>query len=330
MTLLTTQPNGLASRADVGGMTVRYVRTPHPFGRRPGYGLDATAMFATTAFAGSAIAKADIIHCWHYADAAAVLRRGRPLVWKVTGSVTPQWMRKSPMHLRMFERALARCDDVMCNSEWARQEMTGFGKDMHIVPAGVDRELFQPVADRAAVPTVLSTSAPEEPRKRLVDLFTAWPAIRAAVPTAVLRVAGTAGDKTRESLLDLVPTEHRESVSFLGPIASKELAVEYSAAWLTVAPAVLEALGLTSVESLACGTPVVGADSGHTSFLLAEPGLGRVFTAADPADLARAVVAQLAATDAADRSAIRASTRRYDWAQVVDDVEATYHRLLAR
>jgi glycosyltransferase involved in cell wall biosynthesis len=249
------------------------------------------------------------------------------MVWKVTGSVTPERMQKNPVHLRMFERALSRANEVWCNSEWARHEMKGFGTAMGIVPAGVDRELFQPVADRAHIPTVLSTSAPQEPRKRLVDLFAAWPKVRSAAPDAVLRVAGAATAQTRDQLLGMLPDEHRESVTFLGSLSSPDLAAEYSSAWLSVSPAVFEALGLSTLESLACGTPVVGADSGQTASLLAMRGAGRLFAPTEPAALAAAVTTQLAATAEVDRSQVRAASAPYDWTSIVADVEAGYERL---
>ncbi|HWC35191.1 MAG TPA: glycosyltransferase family 4 protein [Mycobacteriales bacterium] len=326
VTLLTSQPSGLTRRATIDGINVRYVRVPHRPRARPGYGLDETAMFALPALATSLLHRADVVHCWHYADAAAVIGRGRPTFLKVTGSVTPEWMQRSPMHDRLLRRALARTDEVWCNSEWARGEMSGFGREMGIVPAGVDRTVFQPVADRAEQPTVLSTSAPDEPRKRLVDLLAGWGAVRAAVPDAQLRIAGNAPTAIRDALLAEVPDSDRGSVHFLGSLGTGELAREYSAAWLSVMPAVLEALGLSTLESLACGTPVLGADSGHTPALVAPPGAGAVFRPADPADLARVVGGHLAAGAPKDRDACRSATDRYDWERIVTEVETAYQR----
>ncbi len=329
VSLLTTQPSGLTARAERSGIRVRYVRVPHRRGRAPGDGLDQTATFAALAAAGSALSRAEVIHCWHYADAAAVVRRGRPAVTKITGSVTPELMSRSPLHERLMLRALARMDEVWCNSEWARAQMVGFGRDMGIVPAGVDRGRFTAQADRASRPTVLSTCAPEDPRKRLVDLLDAWPRVLAQVPEAQLRLAGAASEQTRAALLDRVPEAARESIAFLGPLDDDHLVAEYSSAWTSVMPAVLEALGLSTIESLACGTPVVGADSGNTPALLSHPHTGRTFEAAHPESLGAAMVDQLAATDHVDRAACRAATDAFDWEHITDLVEAGYSRIAA-
>lgn len=329
VTLLTTQPTGLTSKATRSGIKVRYVRVPHRRSHGPGDPLDQTATFAALALAGSVLSRAELIHCWHYADAAAVVRRGRPAITKITGSVTPELMQRSPAHERLLERGLARVDEVWCNSEWAREQMSGFGREMSIVPAGVDRIRFQPVAERADRPTVLCTCAPDDPRKRLVDLIDAWPDVVAKVPDAELRVAGTVSPETQRALLGRLPDQVRGSVRLLGALEGDRIVTEYSMAWTSAMPAVLEALGLSTLESLACGTPVVGADSGNTPALLHDEQVGRTFEPTNPEALAQAIVDQLAASDQVDRDRCRAATDGFDWERIVDLTEAGYRRVAA-
>jgi glycosyltransferase involved in cell wall biosynthesis len=329
VTLLTTQPSGLTSRATRSGIVVRYVRVPHRRSHGPGDPLDQTATFAALALAGSLFSRAELVHCWHYADAAAVVRRGRPAVTKITGSVTPELMQRSPAHERLLKRGLTRMDEVWCNSEWAREQMSGFGREMGIVPAGVDRTRFRPVADRADRPTVLSTCAPDDPRKRLVDLIDAWPLVVAKIPDAELRLAGTASPETTAALLDRLPIGLHESVRLLGALDGDQLVTEYSKAWTSAMPAVLEALGLSTLESLACGTPVVGAASGNTPALLRDERVGRTFEPANPEALAQATLDQLDVSDQVDRDRCRAATDDFDWERIVDLTEAGYRRAAA-
>jgi glycosyltransferase involved in cell wall biosynthesis len=239
-------------------------------------------------------------------------------------------MSRSPLHDRLMRRGLARMDEVWCNSPWAREQMAGFGREMGIVPAGVDRTRFQPRAERAAAPTVLSTCAPEDPRKRLVDLVDAWPQVVRRVPDAQLRLAGTASESTRAALLDRLPGPARRSVEFLGGLDDDRLVAEYSSAWTSVMPAVLEALGLSTIESLACGTPVVGADSGNTPALLGGPHTGRTFEPVQPEALGNAILEQLAETANIDRDRCRAATDDFDWEHVTDLVESGYRRIAQR
>jgi glycosyltransferase involved in cell wall biosynthesis len=326
--LVTTQPHGLIKSRDVDGIRVRYVRGFHTPQRLLRTGVDDTAPFVLAAAVGSLVARSDVVHCWHYVDAAAVVPRGRPVFLKITGSVTKERMSRSRLHTRLIERAFARADVVWCNSDWVTDQMSGFNREMSVMPAGVDRSRFRPAAERSLWPTVLSTCAPTEPRKRLVDLLDAWPAVRAAHPSAELRLAGDAPEQVRADLVGRLPDSDRASVTFLGGLSTDQLAREYSAAWLTVMPAVYEALGLSTLESLSCGTPVVGADSGATSTLLVDPGVGALFRPVDPADLARVLAGRLGGPPG-DRERCRAASAPYDWEAITDRIEAAYAAALA-
>jgi glycosyltransferase involved in cell wall biosynthesis len=93
-------------------------------------------------------------------------------------------------------------------------------------------------------------------------------------------------------------------------------------------PAVYEALGLSTLESLSCGTPVVGADSGATSTLLADPGVGALFRPVDPGDLARVLTGRLDRPPE-DRAQCQAAGAPYDWEAITDRIEAAYAATLA-
>jgi glycosyltransferase involved in cell wall biosynthesis len=327
VTLVTTQPHGVTSAREVDGIHVRYIRGFHTPKRLLRTGADDTAPFVFASAIGSYFARSDIVHCWHYVDAAAVVGRGRPVFLKVTGSVTKERMSRSRLHTRLIERAFSRADVVWCNSDWVIEQMSGFNREMTVMPAGVDRQRFRPFGERAPHPTALSTSAPTEPRKRLVDLIDAWPTVRSAHPSAELRLAGDAPREVRAELLGRLPDADRSSVVFLGRLTTDELVGEYSAAWVTVMPAVYEALGLSTLESLACGTPVIGAESGATPMLLGDPGTGTLFEPTDPGDLARVMTSRLR-TPPLDRERCRAASAAYDWEAITDRIEDAYRAAL--
>lgn len=330
--LVTTTPDGVLRRADVDGVRVTYVRQPVPGGLQH-RGWTTETLFAAPAAVAAATSRADVVQAFLYGDAAGVgvARRVRrvPLVLKLTGTVRRQLIEQRRVDAALFRRALDAADEVWCNSRFAVEEMAEFGVPMRIVPAGVDETLFRPRAPRHDEPVVLCASAPGDPRKRLVDLFDAWPEVRAVEPAARLRIAGAADEPTRAALLDRLPAASRESVTFLGSVADGALAEEYSRAWVTAAPAVYEALGLTTLESLACGTPVAGARSGATAELLARDGVGTTFEPADPAGAAEAI---LAALDLADRPDTRERCRQaalpYAWPEVTSLVLERYRALL--
>lgn len=326
--LLTGQPHGVTRRADIDGLRVRYVRTPvpGPLARR---GVSTPAAFGAVAAAGAALSRSDAVLSFLYADAyGATLagrlphRRGVPVVAKLTGTVLPERITHEPVERALFRRALDAATEVWCNSAYARDVMADFGVRMRIVPAGFDPDVFRPAGERAATPTVFCASAPDEPRKRVVDLVRAWPAIRDGLPGARLVLAGHASAATRERLLAELPEPLRGEVTFAGLLDDAALAAAYSSATVVVAPSVHEALGLVVLEALACGTPVAGADSGATPELLGTPGTGALFAPLDPDACARAVlVAAVLAADPATRDRCRAAAAPWAWPAIVDRVE---------
>lgn len=336
--LVTTTPRGVVQRDVVDGLPVTYVRSVLPPRALRG-NLDRETAFAPHAAAAGLLGRDDVALAFHYGDAYGLAqvrrRRDRPrLVLKLTGTVRPERIGALPPHDRMLRSAMEAADEVWVNSAFAADELAPFGVPLRVVPAPLDRTVFRLPDDpaRQEAPTVLVPSASQDPRKRTSDVLAAWPQVLTATPGARLQVAGAADQATRDSLLAGLPDDARGTVVFLGQLGTDELVRCYQRAWAVVVPSVHEALGLVTLEALACGTPVAGADSGATPELLADvrpP--SALFPAGDPEGLAAGLVEVLdvvggATDDAALRATCRAATGRYDLDTVLDGIEA---RLLA-
>ena len=328
--LVTGRPTGLYSRADVDGIDVHYLRTPLPGAlTRRGWGREGA--FAVPAGLGAALSRADVVLSYYYADVvgAAAVRRRRPVVLKLTGAVPRDRVADNRVEHRLLARALDDAAEVWVNSRYAVEAMAGWDRPMRVLPAGVDVNTFRPGPPRAPVPLVVCTAAPADPRKRLVDLLDSWPAVVDAVPEARLMLVQRHDPETRARLLGRLPPALRPTVVLDGPYDDAGLAALYSRAWVTVAPAVHEALGLATLESLACGTPVAGADSGATPELLDGPALGRLYRPLEPAACAEAVIALLTAgEEPGDRERRRAAAARYAWPTIMDEVAGRLGRMV--
>jgi glycosyltransferase involved in cell wall biosynthesis len=327
--LVTGQPEGITSRAVVDGVAVRYVRTPLP-GLLARRGLQREGAFGAVVAGAALLSRADAVVCFHYADAvgAAVARRRRPIVLKLTGTVPRDRVDNQPVERRLLQRALDVADEVWVNSQYALESMAGWEREMLVVPAPLDPSVFVLGAERASRPTVLCASTPDEPRKRVVDLVDAWPMVLDAMPDAELHLAGAAAPATREALLGRLPAHARTSVRFMGTLRGTELVAAYGRAHVVAAPSVYEALGLVTLEALATGTPVAGARSGATPELLDRPGTGSLFEPVDPVSCAAALLAALDLSRAADvRQRCRDAALRWSVDGVVDRVESRLRAL---
>ncbi|WP_233567678.1 glycosyltransferase [Cohnella faecalis] len=99
-------------------------------------------------------------------------------------------------------------------------------------------------------------------------LIRAMAKVKSDVPGAKLVIAG---DGTMRSELERLTAELGlgDSVRFVGRVSNEDLVRWYQAADFSIVPTVtLEGFGLVTVESLACGTPVLGTPNGGTKEIL--------------------------------------------------------------
>ena len=238
------------------------------------------------------------LHSWYGWAAAALLRR--PHVWHAREVVT-----QSGLALRV-ERLLTRrfAALVVAISETVAAQLPG--ARVEIVLDDADRTSFRPeragafrggagVADDA--PLVVAASRLDT-WKGVEVALDAWEAVRAERADAVLAVAGAAvagkeafAERLRRRAGGL------DGVLWLGERADVADLVA-DADVLVALSTTAEPWGLSVVEALACGVPVVAtALGGHVEILArAAADAGRLVPAGDPAATAAAVVGLLPAT----------------------------------
>ena len=83
----------------------------------------------------------------------------------------------------------------------------------------------------------------------------------------------------------------QEGIELLDPVDEPtKLAPAYRRAWVSALTSYREAFGVVLIESLACGTPVVGARSGAIPEVLEDERVGVLFDGDDPRELARGLL----------------------------------------
>ncbi|KUL53145.1 glycosyl transferase family 1 [Streptomyces sp. NRRL F-4489] len=245
---------------------------------------------------------------------------------------------------RAWERYAARWTDrVLCVSEAQRARATAAGLRARwvVVPNGVDPRRCAPAEDtdrdalREALPALCDTVPPGAPlvvcvarlcpRKGQAVLLRAWPEVAAAVPGARLVLVGDGPD--RAALHRAAP----DGVLFAG--AADSALPWYRAADLVVLPSRWEGMPLVPLEAMACGRPVVLADTGGVRECVpADAAEECLVPPGDPAALARAVTALLA--DPERRSALGGRLREHvatahDVRRTAGAVLNVYRELLA-
>lgn len=211
---------------------------------------------------------------------------------------------------------------------------------IRVIPGGVDCERFRPAPSRTEARAALGLPT-HRPivvavrrlarRMGLPELVTAFAAVRQQVPEASL-VIGGAGPLLEPLRAQVAASGLDRHVRLLGRVPDALLPALYRAADLSVVPSTaLEGFGLTTVESLAAGTPVLVSPVGGlpetvhglaSSLVLPETGAGA---------LAHAIAAALRGTlplPTPDACAAHAR-RHFAWPVVAAQVAAVYREAVS-
>jgi glycosyltransferase involved in cell wall biosynthesis len=204
-----------------------------------------------------------------------------------------------------------------------------------IIPLCVDTQHYQPHAQvearqRLGLPTagpILFTARRLEGRMGLGNLIEAMHSVCQQHPAALLLIAGKGFlQPTLQSLIDQYGLS--ENVRLLGFVSEADLPLYMAAADLFVLPTEsLEGFGLATIESLACGTPVLGTPIGATPEILAPIHPELLTTGIQAADLAAGIQHWLSQPEAlrALRTAARQSVEtHYHAEQVAGQLEAWF------
>jgi glycosyltransferase involved in cell wall biosynthesis len=168
-------------------------------------------------------------------------------------------------------------------------------------PTGIDFDKFSPgdrevarrtcgLAQEERILLYVGRLAAEKGLEYLLDAFSK---LRIALhPTTRLVIVGDGPLKA--SLLQQAQTQGlSQRITFTGTLPVDQLPHWYRAADLTVMPSLLEWFGAVAVESLACGTPIVGTHAGGLVDIVKEFDCGMLVPPRDSNALASAIIETL-------------------------------------
>ena len=285
----------------------------------------------------------DLIHAQHlWVGASCAVETGRPVVVTAHGTEL-MGFRDCPLFRDPALIAAQRSAAVIAVSHEVERSLRLLFRlpsgRVHVIHNGVDAELFYPRT--ASLPeTLRGLGVPVLGTRGLTfvgkltwfkgpDLL-----IRAAevyeqdAPDLMTLVVGSGsllGD-----LQALAEGLGLKRVAFVGELPHRRIPDVLSAGDLTCVPSRGEPFSLVALESMACGTPVVGFRSGGLPEFLT-PERGVIVDEFSPAALADAILGELAADAKANKGPAAAAFARRErsWGRVVDDTFLVYEQALA-
>jgi D-inositol-3-phosphate glycosyltransferase len=249
------------------------------------------------------------------------------------------------------ERLMQEADRVIAECPQDRQDMEQHygapSESIDVVPCGFDPEEFWPVTLDARQQLDLSRDefivlqlGRMVPRKGVDNVIRAAAILRHRhqVPVRLLIVGGNAETPDPHStpelgrLMQLARELDVEScVTFTGQRQRGQLRYYYSAANVFVTTPWYEPFGITPVEAMACGTPVVGTAVGGIKTTVVDGETGHLVPAQDPEALAQKLEWLYRNPHAAQRmgwAGMRRAYQQFTWSHVATKIAAVYERVL--
>ncbi|KAB2836758.1 MAG: glycosyltransferase family 4 protein [Candidatus Brocadia sp.] len=177
-------------------------------------------------------------------------------------------------------------------------------KHAEVIYHGINRELFHPTRDdddkllqlkrKYRIDTFLLFVSNIQRYKNFIELIKAFVLLRDKIDSAIQLVfAGTCFDREYYNEMNTFITRegYEQRILFLGKIPYEDLPYLYSACKLFVYPSTCESFGMTLVEAMACGAPILASHREPMPEICADAAL--YFDPMNPAAIADAILKTL-------------------------------------
>ena len=246
---------------------------------------------------------------------------------------------------RSADVVIAECpqdrDDLMNYYQVPLEKIT-------IIPCGFCPDEFYPIEKTAArkmlgIPKnefVLLQLGRMVPRKGVDNVVKALGHLKAMGKKAKLVIVG--GEHEDPSLLNCPETIRLKSIAeengvsdavrFAGRKTRDQLKYYYAAADIFITTPWYEPFGITPLEAMACGTPVIGANVGGIKYSVIDGKTGALVSPHDPPGLAVKIAEFLSDKNTLKlmgKNAIRRVNQYFTWAKVAIKVNNLYNKILS-
>lgn len=220
-------------------------------------------------------------------------------------------------------------------------------KKMTTIPCGFDPQELQKI-DKSVARKVLGWPARRPivvhigrmvPRKGIETIIQSFSRLksRSKLKPLLVIVGGDPNgeDSIREvkRLRNIVKEEKLMNVRFNGPCSRQMLKFYYSAADVFVTTPWYEPFGITPVEAMSCGVPVIGSDVGGLKSTIVPNETGYLVPPKDPDALAKClqyILEHPQQREILGQEAIKRAYRHFTWRRIAQDISNLYEKIIAK
>jgi glycosyltransferase involved in cell wall biosynthesis len=201
-----------------------------------------------------------------------------------------------------------------------------------VIYNGLNHHLFKPVDDPSpfSFDYILFVGS-EQPRKNFKTLLKSFKLIKEQDEFKNLKLIKIGGAERQifreQSLKEIKKLNLMKDVIFIGYVQEKDLAIYYSNAKCYVSPSLCEGFGFPTVEAMACGCPVITANTSAFPEVVGDAGFLR-----DPFDLhgfadaiSEVILNEQFRHDLIKKGIIRA--KKFSWELCAEQVKTVYENI---
>ena len=203
---------------------------------------------------------------------------------------------------------------------------------IHVVPVGVDPELFSPVPSLARVPgRLITTASADVTMKGLSFLLEAVAKLRTERHVELTVIGRAVRDSAASRAISELGLD--DAVSFVSGVTDRRIVELYAEAELAVVPSLYEGFSLPAIEAMSCGVPLVSTTGGALPEVAGTHGETCFLT--EPGDAeALAAVVRVALDDPEGRARVGSAGRQrvvsqWSWRHTAERTVEQYRAVLA-
>ncbi|WP_254021439.1 glycosyltransferase family 4 protein [Mesorhizobium escarrei] len=303
----------------------------------------------------------DVVHLQNFPHYAPAIRRAVPDA-AILLHMHCDWL--AQLDRDVMARGIAACDLVAGCSQHvvatARERFGSTRTPFAVLPNGAPVDRLARVTAQRTPAKVLFVGR-VSPEKGVHTLLEAWPKVVAAHPEACLEIVGPPAALARDLLIDLsrdpevldlsrfypggsafrgsygtvlremIPPQLGHTVTFTGMEPYEKVIERCAGASLLVNPSLSESFGMSLVEALATGTPVVATRVGGMTDIVEATGGGLLVEKNDPAALSDAIVRLLADPQSSNeigRQGAQRVAELYSWEKIAQSTRDLYDKAI--
>lgn len=281
----------------------------------------------------------DIVHA-HFATSYGLLGiflKHKPYIVSLWGSDIFDFPRKSFLHRMIIVQVLEAADLILSTSDTMKAEgMKYTSKKISVTPFGVDLNIFHPKTGPREIgkERILQLGVVKALEKKYgIDLLIkAYAKIIRKLPVKS-RLSIVGGGSQIEALRRLIDDlDLQNSIVLKGAVPHSEVADYHRSFDLEIFPTLdTESFGVSVVEAMACGTPVIVSDVSGFKEVVANGECGLIFRRDSLRDLEAALIYMVNNVEEREeyiKKGLQRVNSYYDWGKNVDRMISLYEQAM--